>query len=86
MTSSSCDSTFNHIQDFAGVTIGKLLVFKTIIVTAAAEPDDLIHIVRGNIPAADIAEIIIFTVKRTDYVGRHEYLICKTSKVHYVHR
>jgi hypothetical protein len=58
----------------SGETVGKFLIFETATITAAAVFDDHVDIIAGDITTADIAEILIFTVKRADRTGRHSYL------------
>ncbi len=40
------DSAVDHVETFAGKTVGQFLILDTFPVAAAAEADDQIHVVR----------------------------------------
>ena len=66
------------LQDcFTWKTIGEFLVFKAPLETATAEFDDHVDIVGGDVAASDIAEVVIFSIKRADRTGCHVYLRAK---------
>jgi hypothetical protein len=47
-------------------------VFEALTVAAAAERNNLFHVVRGDVAAADIAIIVVFTVKWADRIFKHK--------------
>src|SRR5690349_5733678 len=77
--------TFDQIHILTGKTIGQFLILAALLVTTTAVSDDLIDIVRRDIAAADIAEIIAFTVKWADDLISHDDLLCKTERFDYLH-
>jgi len=74
---------FDQIHGLAGKTIGQFLILAALLVTATAVSDDLIDIVRRDIAATDITEIIAFTVKWADALISHDSLMCK--RLDYMH-
>jgi hypothetical protein len=53
-------------------TVGQFLVFRAVTVATAAITDDHIHIVTGDVSAADITVVIVFAIEWTDSIRRHK--------------
>jgi hypothetical protein len=51
--------------------VSQFLVFETLTVASAAIPDDLVYIVGRYIPAANIAVVFVFSIKRAEVIGLH---------------
>lgn len=64
-------SAFYHVRHLAEEAVSQFVIFETFLVASAAIPDNLVYIVGRDIPAADIAVIFVFSVKRTDGTGFH---------------
>ena len=73
-------SAVQRLERVGRKPVGQFLVFRAVTVPAAAVPDDHVHIVAGNISAADITVIIVFAIEWTDFIRRHR---CSTIAVLY---
>jgi hypothetical protein len=60
---------FQHLRR---KTVREFPIFEALPVAAGAKGDDLFNVVRGDVAAADIAIVIVFTVKRADRIFEHE--------------
>lgn len=54
------------MQGHEWITVGQLLVFDTALVIAATEFDNHVYIVRGDVIAANITELIALRVEWAD--------------------
>jgi hypothetical protein len=64
-------------DDAAGKAVGQFLILETFSVAATAESYDHVHVVRRNVSATDITVVVTFSIKRANYIWRHDVLIDK---------
>jgi hypothetical protein len=71
----------NKLEEL-GIALGELLIFETFFIPAAAILDDQIHVIGRDVLAANVAIIIVLTVKWADDFTRHATLgkICWAGK------
>jgi hypothetical protein len=77
----SSSLTWRQVQGHLRVTVGQLSVFDTALIVATAKFDDHVYVVRGDVVAAHIAELIAFGVEWADYGFLHRCPHCASILV-----